>query len=118
MTHIPVFVIVPVIAVLMGAVQYANAQSSDWTLSINLKNVPFGVNNIFVEAKGPFGADVWRWVPNQVNPSISFSLSGSQFPEGYNYQICTGTGILGGVLPSCSTEAHFGGDQAFDVNVG
>jgi hypothetical protein len=105
--------ILAAVLTMIGVTQFAEAQSSDWTMTVNIINAPFGANKIFIEAKGPFGADLWRWVPNQVNPSTSFSMSGSQFPEGYNFQLCGGTGILASILPPCSTLTHTGGDQTF-----
>lgn len=102
------------IPLIMITAIHANAQSQDWIMTVNLYNVPFGVDKVFVEVKGPFGADQWQWVPNGIQPSTTFSLSGNDFPSGYNLQLCAGTGLLASILPSCTTLSHdVDGDQTF-----
>ncbi len=58
--------IVP-LAILLDAIPaYMHAQSY-WSLTVNFYNVPFGEEQIFLEAKGPFGADVC----NQLNAFLN-----------------------------------------------
>jgi hypothetical protein len=79
----------------------------DWSLTVNLKNVPFGPDQIYVQVRGPFGNNYYHWIQNGVNPSVTFILSGNEFPEGYFYQVCVGTGVLAAVTPSCSQFTQF-----------
>jgi hypothetical protein len=90
-----------------------HAQTSDWKLTINFVKVAFGADKIFTEIKGPFGADITRWVPNTVNPSTTFYLSGNDFPAGYNFKICTATGPTATIFPACGTLVSSGNDQVF-----
>ena len=85
----------------------AHALPLDWNLTVNLKNVPFGTDRIYVQVRGPFGNNYYQWVQNGVKPSATFLLSGSEFPEGYFYQICVGTGFLATVTPSCTQFSQF-----------
>jgi hypothetical protein len=78
-----IFVIVPVIAVLFG-VQTAFAQtSSDWTLTVNAVNVPFGQSDIHIHVQGPFNANKDVNIANGQNPSYSFNMNGADFPSGF-----------------------------------
>jgi hypothetical protein len=109
---------------MLGVTQFAKAQSSDWTLTLYPTNVPFGTDKIFLQVKGQYGADVWRWIANQQNPSTSFNLSGSQFPTGHDFLVCMGTGQgpignLASLDAGCSTATHdSNGNQALDASVG
>lgn len=98
--------LMPLIVLLAAIPTTALAQTNDWTLTVYLKNVPFGTDKVYVEVKGPFGNNYYEWVTNQVDPSTTFSMSGSEFPQDYNYQVCAGTGLLGSILPSCSSFTH------------
>jgi hypothetical protein len=106
MTHVPVFVIVPVIAVLLGAVQYANAQSSDWILTIYPVNVPFGQSDIHIHVQGPFNANKDVNIANGQNPSVSFNMNGNDFPVGYQYKVCISATLIGAFLPNCNFFNH------------
>jgi len=101
-------ILVPLLVVIPFAAQ---AQSANWNLTVNLYRIPFGTDKIYVEVRGPFGNIYYQWVQNGVNPSTTFSLSGSEFPQGYYYKICVGTGLLASLLPTCNQFAHNGGDE-------
>ena len=114
----PILIATLVSAALVGVIPIAvQAQSADWNLTVNLYHTPFGTNQIYVEVKGPFGNNYYQWVQNGISPSTTFSLSGSEFPEGYNYQVCVGTGLLASILPTCNFFVHRSGDETVSWNV-
>lgn len=47
------------------------SQSSDWILTVNAVNVPFGNSNIHISIKGPFGYSDFDNIPNSQYPSIA-----------------------------------------------
>lgn len=94
------------ILILLAITPVAFAQTSDWNLTVYVKNVPFGTNQIYVETKGPFGNNYYQWINNQQDPVAQFTMPGGEYPQNYDYQVCVGTGLLGGILPSCSSFGH------------
>jgi len=78
----------------------------DWNLTVNLKEVPFGPDRIYVQVRGLFGNNYYQWVQNGVNPSATFILSGNEFPEGSFYYVCVGTGVFAASVPSCTQFYH------------
>jgi hypothetical protein len=116
MNNNPIFVIVPVIAVLFGA-QTAFAQtSSDWTLTVNAVNVPFGQSDIHIHVQGPFNANKDVNIANGQNPSYSFNMNGAEFPSGYQYKVCISATLVGLFLPHCEFFNHGNGDEAWNIS--
>jgi hypothetical protein len=63
--------------------------------------VNFEESSIGVNIKGPFGYTDYQNVPNGPSPTSTFTIPGNAVPAGYNFQVCTGTGVVGVVLPHC-----------------
>src|SRR5262249_38989298 len=90
----------------------AFAQSADWNLTINFTNVPPETDNITVKLYGPFSSTPiqQQTVPtgqNYGNPTVTFSMSGSDVPSGYSYRVCA---ALGTIFPSCERFTADGND--------
>jgi hypothetical protein len=94
----------------------SQAPSSDWTLTVNAVNVPFGDSNIHFSILGPFGYRNSDNIPNSQYPSTSFDMPGNQFPTGYRYQVCISSSALGWLLPHCVYYRHGEGDEAVSIS--
>jgi hypothetical protein len=105
----------PIIGIIV-LVPIAQAQSSDWALTVNINNVNFGESTIGVNVKGPFGYTDSQTVANGPSPTATFTIPGSAVPVGSNYQVCAGTGHVGAVLPHCQMFTH-GHDADSQVTV-
>lgn len=97
-------------------VPLAYAQSSDWTLTVNAVNVPFGDSNIHFSIKGSFGYTNFDNIPNSQYPSTSFDMPGNQFPTGYRYQVCLSSSALGWLLPNCVYYRHGEGNEIVRIS--
>lgn len=90
--------------------------SSDWTLTVRPVHVNFGDANIHIHIKGPFGAYRDDTIANSQDPIDTFSMTGSDFPSGYRYQVCITSTAIGFVLPHCKYFTHGDGDETATIS--
>ncbi len=110
----PLTLVLSIIALVgVVGVPSAFAQSADWNLTINFVNVPYGQDNITVKVYGPYSSSPiqTQTVPTGPDPTVTFSMSGSEVPSGQVYKVCAGATALGTILPSCESFTADGNDQ-------
>jgi hypothetical protein len=90
--------------------------SSDWTLTVRPVNINFGDTNIHIRIKGPFGAYRDDTIANSQDPIDTFSMTGSDFPSGYRYQVCISSTAIGFFLPHCQYFTHEDGDETVTIS--
>ena len=115
MTHIPVFVIVPVIAVLLGAIPSAIAQSSGYSLTVNVPSWTFGHSDITIRIKTANGyTDAISVKTAQAGgPSWTFSVPPNQ---GGSVQVCVPNDVLSDVLnANCQYFTADGSDMTVNM---
>jgi hypothetical protein len=98
--------------------QYTNAQQAPWILDIELSNPQFGITNVRVDVKGPFGYNVyqminWQQTVNLQGAStgtihVKFNIPSNVIPNGNKYQVCASnqSDLLNMALPSCMFVIH------------
>jgi hypothetical protein len=97
--------------------QTAHAQSSDWTLYVDLRKSSFGVSKAIVTLYGPFGYLDSESVATGTDAKAIFSVPGSAVPQGYNYKVCVSGGLLSTLLPNCKFFRHGSGDASISMRV-
>jgi hypothetical protein len=90
-------------------VQFATAQSADWTLNVNPDNIPGNVSFVLTDIYGPSGMHWSNTSPWSANGVSSFIISGIQV--GGNYKVCvTGLGpkpdLEQRTSPMCASYTH------------
>jgi hypothetical protein len=105
-TTIALVALVAAIITMIPRQQQARAQGADWTLTVNVSHVPFGENSIALSIKGPFGYTDSQNIANGPSPTTTFAIPAGGIPTGQSYQVCAGTGLLGGLLPACHYFRH------------
>lgn len=106
-----------IVMILPTLEQIAHAQSSDWTLYVDLRRSSFGVSEAFVTLKGPFGYVDRQSVETGTDAMAIFSVPGSAVPEGYKYQVCVSGGLLSSLLPNCKFFRHGSDDESIWMGV-
>jgi hypothetical protein len=105
-TTIALVALIAAITTMIPRQQQARAQSADWTLTVNVNNINFGERAVDLSIKGPFGYTDSQNIANGPSPTTTFAIPASAIPAGYSYQVCAGTGLLGGLLPTCHYFRH------------
>jgi hypothetical protein len=104
--------IVPVIAVLLGAIPSAMAQQSGYTLTVNITTHQFGNPNAVVGVLTASGYSQSYTVSIQ-SPSVTFNIPPN---EGPSVRVCvTNSGLLNSFGGNCQTFNANGG--SFSVNM-
>jgi hypothetical protein len=96
--------------------QQPQRTSSDWTLTVRPVNINFGDTNIHIHIKGPFGAYRDDTIANSQDPIDTFSMTESDFPSGYRYQVCISSTAIGFFLPHCQYFTHEDGDETVTIS--
>jgi hypothetical protein len=71
-------IILPILtlAVLVGiTIPVTLAQEDSFIMTVNFQNIPFGVDKMYVEAKGPFNDNIYQWVANGIDPVAQLTFA-------------------------------------------
>lgn len=83
-----------------------------WQLDVNLRQSEFGTSRAEVTVYGPFGwieSGYWATGPPPLIASIN--VPDNEIPEGYQYQVCVGAGLIT-FDPNCEYFTHGSGDES------
>lgn len=120
----PKFILTALLAVTLSisvfTIQMASALSDGLTINVHLLAKKFGIGNVGIQIKGPFGYNTYRTVNLQnLIDSHYYNRLGDVYltiqappgaiPDGYHYTVCMQDSIISLVLPKCQyTINHLG----------
>ena len=99
-----------------GAID-ASTASSDWTLTVNLIQPQSVASSATVNLNGPFGYHDSQSSATGLSPSVTFTVPGTQVPDGKQYQLCVHSNIVSATLPNCQLFMHGSGDEIASLNI-
>jgi hypothetical protein len=108
----PIFVIVPVIAILLGAIPSAMAQQNGYNLTVNVTAHGFGQSQVNISVTTENGYRTSQSVYTAGGASWTFGIPPNQ---GNSVQVCVGQGIIGA---NCQNFNVNGGDIAVNMAAG
>lgn len=111
MTHIPVFVIVPVIAVLLGAIPSAMAQSSGYNLTVYVTTHPFGNAYSYVSITTQNGYKNTALAYSSQGSAVTFYIPPNQ---GSSVEVCISYYFIGS--ENCLVYGANGSDMIVNQN--
>ena len=80
-----------------------------WTLKVDVSNSEFGVERANVGIKGPYGYTDALSVETSPTASVTFNIPDSEVPNGSKFQVCTSSGLLSTIIPTCRYWIYQGG---------
>jgi hypothetical protein len=95
----------------------ANTASPNWTLTVNLIQPQSVTSSATVNLNGPFGYHDNQSSAIGPSPSVTFTVPGTQIPDGKQYQLCVHSNIASAVLPNCQLFIHGSGDEIVSLNI-
>jgi hypothetical protein len=104
---IPIMVggIVAIIVLVAMASQMAYA----WTLKVDVSDSEFGVERANVGIRGPYGYTDALSVETSPTASVTFNIPDNEVPNGSKFEVCTSSGLLSSLIPTCRYWIYQGG---------
>jgi hypothetical protein len=100
-----------------AGVTSTSSASSDWALTVKLIQTQFGTSSATVNLNGPFGYHDSQTTPTGPSPSVTFTVPGSQIPDGSKFQICVSSSIASTVFPNCEFFMHGSSDEVATMKI-
>ncbi len=116
---------ISILFVSLSSIQMVSALSNGLTINVHLL-AKFGIGNVGIQIKGPFGYNMYRTVNLQnLIDSHYYNRLGDVYltiqaplgaiPDGYHYTVCKQDSIISLVLPKCQYTINHPGSHIEDI---